>query len=38
MAFELVSDYEPQGDQAQAIEKLVKSLEAGNRAPDAARA
>ncbi|MFI2792514.1 excinuclease ABC subunit UvrB [Haloferula sp. A504] len=30
MAFELVSDYEPQGDQGPAIEKLVKSLEAGN--------
>ena len=31
MAFELVSDYQPEGDQGQAIEKLVKSLEAGNR-------
>ena len=30
MAFELVSDYKPMGDQAQAIEKLVKSVEAGN--------
>ncbi|WP_035607428.1 excinuclease ABC subunit UvrB [Haloferula sp. BvORR071] len=30
MAFQLVSEYDPQGDQAQAIEKLVKSLEAGN--------
>ena len=30
MAFELVSDYEPQGDQGPAIEKLVKSIEAGN--------
>jgi len=30
MAFELVSEYGPKGDQAQAIEKLVKSLEAGN--------
>jgi excinuclease ABC subunit B len=30
MAFELVSDYAPKGDQGQAIEKLVKSLEAGN--------
>jgi excinuclease ABC subunit B len=31
MAFQLVSDYQPQGDQAQAIEKLAKSLAAGNR-------
>jgi len=31
MAFELVSDYQPQGDQGQAIAKLAKSLEAGNR-------
>ncbi len=31
MAFQLVSDYRPEGDQAQAIEKLSKSLEAGNR-------
>ena len=30
MAFELVSDYKPMGDQAQAIGKLVKSVEAGN--------
>ena len=30
MSFKLVSDYQPQGDQAQAVEKLVKSLEAGN--------
>ncbi|BCX47658.1 excinuclease ABC subunit B [Haloferula helveola] len=30
MAFQLVSDYRPQGDQGQAIEKLVKSIEAGN--------
>ena len=29
--FPLQSDYEPQGDQAQAIAKLVKSVEAGNR-------
>ncbi|CAN5335863.1 excinuclease ABC subunit UvrB [soil metagenome] len=29
-AFELVSDYSPQGDQAQAIAKLCKSLDAGN--------
>ncbi|MEY4482801.1 MAG: hypothetical protein RL693_253, partial [Verrucomicrobiota bacterium] len=29
--FALQSDYEPQGDQAQAIAKLVKSVEAGNR-------
>ncbi|MCU0753317.1 MAG: excinuclease ABC subunit UvrB [Akkermansiaceae bacterium] len=31
MDFQLVSDYRPQGDQAQAIAKLAKSLEAGNR-------
>jgi excinuclease ABC subunit B len=31
VSFKLVSDYEPRGDQGQAIEKLVKSLEAGNR-------
>ncbi len=31
MPFELASDYEPRGDQAQAIAKLVRSLEAGNR-------
>ncbi|MBN8459315.1 MAG: excinuclease ABC subunit UvrB [Verrucomicrobia bacterium] len=31
MAFELVSDYRPQGDQRQAIDKLAKSLAAGNR-------
>ena len=31
MAFELASDYEPRGDQAQAIGKLVRSLQAGNR-------
>ena len=31
MAFQLVSDYQPEGDQAQAIEKLAKSLAAGNR-------
>ncbi|MGE9270465.1 MAG: excinuclease ABC subunit UvrB [Verrucomicrobiales bacterium] len=30
MAFELVSEYRAQGDQGQAIEKLVKSIEAGN--------
>jgi excinuclease ABC subunit B len=30
MPFELVSDYKAMGDQAQAIEKLVKSVEAGN--------
>jgi len=29
--FQLASDYSPRGDQAQAIEKLVRSLEAGNR-------
>jgi excinuclease ABC subunit B len=31
MPFELSSQYEPKGDQAQAIAKLTKSLEAGNR-------
>ncbi len=31
MEFRLVSDYRPEGDQAQAIAKLSKSLEAGNR-------
>jgi excinuclease ABC subunit B len=31
MAFELESNYKPRGDQAQAIAKLSKSLEAGNR-------
>jgi excinuclease ABC subunit B len=31
MDFQLVSDYKPQGDQAQAIAKLARSLEAGNR-------
>jgi excinuclease ABC subunit B len=31
MAFELESNYKPRGDQAQAIAKLTKSLEAGNR-------
>jgi len=31
MAFELNSRYSPQGDQAQAIDKLVRSLQAGNR-------
>ena len=31
MEFQLVSDYQPEGDQAQAIEKLSKSLTAGNR-------
>jgi len=30
-AFQLNSDYSPQGDQAQAIAKLVKSVQAGNR-------
>ena len=30
MPFELSSDYKPSGDQHQAIEKLVRSLEAGN--------
>ncbi len=31
MPFQLVSDYQPEGDQAQAIAKLTKSLEAENR-------
>ncbi|MEY2501059.1 MAG: excinuclease subunit [Verrucomicrobiota bacterium] len=31
MAFELESNYRPRGDQAQAIAKLSKSIEAGNR-------
>src|ERR1700674_5647389 len=31
MAFELESNYEPRGDQSQAIAKLLKSIEAGNR-------
>jgi excinuclease ABC subunit B len=30
MAFQLISDYQPEGDQAQAIAKLAKSLAAGN--------
>ena len=31
MSFELLSEMQPQGDQAQAIAKLTRSLEAGNR-------
>jgi excinuclease ABC subunit B len=31
MPFQLVSDYQPEGDQGQAIEKLMKSLRARNR-------
>lgn len=31
MAFELASNYEPRGDQGQAIDKLLRSLQAGNR-------
>ena len=31
MEFELASDYQPQGDQGQAIAKLTRSLAAGNR-------
>jgi excinuclease ABC subunit B len=31
MQFELASNYKPQGDQAQAIAKLTRSIEAGNR-------
>jgi excinuclease ABC subunit B len=31
MAFELESNYQPRGDQSQAIAKLLKSVEAGNR-------
>ena len=30
-SFRLSSDYSPQGDQAQAIAKLTKSLRAGNK-------
>lgn len=31
MSFQLASNYQPKGDQAQAIAKLTKSIEAGNR-------
>src|SRR5438874_3193305 len=31
MSFQLASNYQPKGDQQQAIDKLTKSLEAGNR-------
>jgi len=31
MSFQLESKYKPKGDQAQAIGKLIKSVEAGNR-------
>src|SRR5207244_13100602 len=31
MPFQLESDYTPRGDQGQAIAKLIKSVEAGNR-------
>ncbi|HEY4757538.1 MAG TPA: DEAD/DEAH box helicase family protein, partial [Chthoniobacterales bacterium] len=31
MPFQLESNYKPRGDQSQAIAKLTKSLEAGNR-------
>ncbi len=31
MSFELASNYQPKGDQAQAIAKLTKSIQAGNR-------
>ncbi|HEY1769997.1 MAG TPA: excinuclease ABC subunit UvrB [Chthoniobacterales bacterium] len=31
MSFQLESDYQPRGDQGQAIAKLLKSVEAGNR-------
>jgi excinuclease ABC subunit B len=31
MSFELASNYQPRGDQEQAIEKLIRSLQAGNR-------
>jgi len=31
MPFQLESNYKPRGDQGQAIEKLIKSVEAGNR-------
>ena len=29
--FQLVSDFEPRGDQPQAIEKLVRQIQAGNK-------
>src|SRR6476469_2277412 len=31
MSFQLESSYQPRGDQSQAISKLIKSVEAGNR-------
>ena len=31
MPFQLESNYQPRGDQGQAIAKLIKSVEAGNR-------
>ena len=31
MSFTLHSDYSPSGDQASAVEKLVKSIDSGNR-------
>jgi len=31
MSFQLESNYKPRGDQAQAISKLIKSVEVGNR-------
>src|SRR5438045_9420185 len=31
MSFQLESNYKPKGDQAQAIGKLIKSVESGNR-------
>src|SRR6476660_2326349 len=31
MAFQLESNYKPRGDQGQAIAKLIRSVEAGNR-------
>ena len=31
MSYELESSYRPRGDQGQAIAKLLKSVEAGNR-------
>ncbi len=31
MSFQLESNYKPRGDQGQAIAKLLKSIEAGNR-------
>ena len=37
MLFKLQSEYQPQGDQPQAIDALVRSIEDGNRFPDSTR-